>query len=81
MSGCVIMARNLQQNDERAELILRNGSDLDDDFSDSSLEEGRSDESDTSLLAEVSDSEKRERPLPAPDEFSVAHALAFPGNE
>ena len=35
----------------------------------------------TSLLAEVSDSEKRERPLPAPDEFSVAHALAFPGNE
>ena len=32
-----------------------------------------------SLLAEVSDSKKRERPLPAPDEFSVAHALAFPG--
>ena len=33
-----------------------------------------------SLLAEVSDSEKRERPLPAPDEFSVAHVLAFSGN-
>ena len=35
----------------------------------------------SSLLAEVSDGEKGERPLPAPDESSVAHALGFPSNE
>ena len=34
-----------------------------------------------SLLAEVSDGEKEERPLPAPDESSVTHALGFPSNE
>lgn len=35
----VIMTRNLEQNNELAELILTDGSDLEDDFSDSSLKD------------------------------------------
>ena len=45
--GFVIMTRNLEQNNELAELILTDGSDLEDDFSDSSLKEDFSDESDS----------------------------------
>ena len=47
MLDFVIMARNLEQNNELVELILTNGSDLEDDFSDSSLEEDLSYESDS----------------------------------
>lgn len=39
------MARNSQQSDELGDLILRDGSDLEDNFSDSSVEEDLSDES------------------------------------
>ena len=43
----LIMARNLEQNNELAELTLTNRSDLEDDFNDPSLEEDLSDESDS----------------------------------
>ena len=46
VSDFVIMARNSQQSDELGELILRDGSDLEYNFSDSSVEEDFSDESD-----------------------------------
>ena len=43
----VIMAMNLGQNNQLADLILTNGSDLEDAFSNSGLEEDLSDESDS----------------------------------
>ena len=47
VSNFVIMARNSQQSDEQGELMLRDGSDLEDNFSDSCVEEDLSDESDS----------------------------------
>ena len=41
------MARNSWQSDEQGELMLRDGSDLEDNFSDSRVEEDLSDESDS----------------------------------
>jgi len=41
------MARNSQQSDEQGELMLRDGSDLEDNFNYSSIEEDLSDESDS----------------------------------
>ena len=46
VSDFVIMARNSQQSDEQGELMLRDGSDLEDNFNDSSIEQDLSDESD-----------------------------------